>query len=362
MGNNLWEQNSIGFNCEKCGLDEPFFMPVVRTDMMALRFIVPYYLVTANSNGLPVGANVKLSMVDQLGTTELCSLGNASGNKFFWSRYNDVSNKDAQYQFYFPVPFKDQYGYNYSHVYFDVNVGQHVKITGANTAADTEFVYGVDPTPPIFQEIKAGRLMFPYRMPGFMLLVYLDGVSSSYTYPYTGSTCSHENYNCFRVKLEINFTVSGVTKTYFTKPFKVTKCEDTLRITGQYPGGTKDCNGYMHNGTMSSPIADLNRLFLRIPADLTRDANKVKKTYNSKCFPIKSERIPMYNINSDPMPDWMVDEVENIMIAKDTQYDNIPLMLTDTDSIFSTQEISGFEYQYINLNLQSCKCLTIYSC
>lgn len=362
MANNLWEQNSTGFNCEKCGLDEPFIMPVNRTDMMAVRFIVPYYLVAANSNGLPIGAALKLSMVDQLGTTTLCDLGVATAGKFMYSRYNDVTNQDAQYQFYFPVPFKDQYGYNYSHAYFDVNVGQHVKITGSDTPADGEFVYGVDPTPAIFQEIKAGRLVFPFRMPGWILSVSLDGIPIAVGYPYAGSSCSHENFNCFRLKLEITFSVAGVTKTYYTKPFKVTKCEETIRISGQYSSGSKDCNGYIHNGTMTPAISDLNRLFLRIPADITRDANKVKKTYNSKCFPIKSERIPMYNINSDPMPEWMVDEVENIMIAKDTQYDNLPLMLTDTDSIFSTQEISGFEYQYINLNLQACKCLTIYSC
>jgi len=364
MANNLWEQSSIGADCERCGIDAPFFIPAYRTDMMALRFQVPYYLVNANGGGLPVGSNVRLKIVDQTGTTTLCDLGPLNGGKFVWTRYNDSTTKKAEYQFYFPIGMANELGQTYSHKYVDVNEGQYLEISGSGTDADGGFTYGVDATPAIFQEIKAGRLVFPFITPGIGLSVTLDGVAVSAPNVYSSITqCPHENYDCWRVMLSINFSISGVTKEFYTKPFKIERgCDSALRITGQYPGGTTDCNGYVHQGIMTPAIGDLNRLFIRIPADLNRGANKVKKTYNNKCFSIKGERIPIYQLNSEPMPEWMVDEVENIMLAKDTQYDNLPLMLTDTDSIFSTQDAPGFQYQNIDISLQSCKCLTIYSC
>lgn len=364
MANNLWEQSSIGADCERCGIDEPFFIPAYRTDMMALRFQVPYYLVNANGGGLPVGASIRLSIVDQTGVTQLCDLGNAASGRFMWSRYNDPTEKKAEYQLYFPIPMANEIGQVFTHKYVDVNEGQYLEISGSGTDADGGFVYGVDATPAIFQEIKTGRLVFPFTTTPIGLTVTLDGVGVPTPNVYSTLTnCAHENYNCWRVKLTITFSISGVTKEYYTKPFKIERgCDTTLRITGQYPTGTTDCNGYVHNGIMNPNIADLNRLFIRIPADLSRGANKVKKTYNNKCFSIKGERIPMYQLNSEPMPEWMVDEVENIMLAKETQYDNLPLMLTDTDSIFSTADAPGFLYQNIDISLQACKCLTIYSC
>lgn len=361
--NNLFEQSNIQANCDICGVDEPFYMPVIRTDMMNLRLQIPYYLVTANGGGLPIGASVGMDIVDELGTTILCTMGNVTNSKFLFGYYNNPTTKKAEYQFFFPVPFKDQFGYNYSHVYFDVNQGQHVVISGSNTGADGEFTYGVDELPAIFQEIRPGRVIVPYRMPGLALSISLDGTPIAFNYPYAGSTCAHESFNCFRVKLRIQFSGSGVTKEYFTKPFRVERgCEDTIRIGAIYPAGQTDCNGYVHDGSMVPNIADRNILYLRMYGNLDRSANKVKKTYNNKCFSIKAERTPMYKLNTPPVPTWFADEVENMLIAKETTYDNLPLLLQDTDQLFQQQGVQGYTYQHLDVLLNSCKCEITYSC
>jgi hypothetical protein len=361
--NNLFEQSNIQANCNICGVDEPFYMPVIRTDMMNLRLQVPYHLVTANSGGLPIGASVRMDMVNEVGTTVLCSMGNASGGRYIFGNYNDTANKKAEYQFFFPVPFKDQIGDNYSHYYFDVNVGQHVKITGTGTDADTEWTYGVDDLPAVFQEIRPGRVIFPYFVGSPAIAVQLNGTPITFFSPYTASTCPHENFNCWRVKISVTFSVAGVTKEFFTKPFRVVReCEDTIRIGAIYPAGQTDCNGYVHAGSMVPNIADRNILYLRMFANLDRSANKVKKIYNNKCFSIKAERTPMYKLNTPPVPTWFADEVENLLIAKETTYNNVPLLLQDTDQLFQQQGIQGYTYQHLDVLLNSCKCEITYSC
>jgi len=361
--NNLFEQSNIQANCDICGVDEPFYMPVIRTDMMNLRLQVPYHLVTANSGGLPIGASVRMDMVNEVGTTVLCAMGTASGGKYIFGYYNDTATKKAEYQFFFPVPFKDEFGFNYNHAYIDINVGQYLVINNSFTGADGGFTYGVDETPPIFQEIRPGRLVFPYRMPGLTLQVSLDGVSIAFGTPYSGSTCSHENFNCWRVKISVTFSVAGVTKEFFTKPFRVVReCEDTIRIGAIYPSGQTDCNGYVHSGSMVPNIANPNILYLRMYGNLDRSANKVKKTYNNKCFSIKAERTPMYKLNTPPVPTWFADEVENMLIAKETTYDNLPLLLQDTDQLFQQQGVQGYTYQHLDVLLNSCKCEITYSC
>ena len=362
--NNLWEQSNIQANCANCGVDEPFYMPVNRTDLMAVRFQVPYHLVSANGGGLPVGANVRLSIVNEVGTTQLCDLGSASGGQFMWSRYNDATTKKAEYQFYFPVGMANELNQNYRHGYFDVNEGQYVQISGTNTGADGGFTYGVDETPAIFQEIRPGRLVFPYRLPGLSVIVSLDGTSVGYTNVYpTATTCPHESFNCWRLKLILTFSLSGVTQTYYTKPFRVTReCDDSVMLYGVASSLSTDCNGYVHNGTMTPAVADLNRLFLRIPAVLNQTASKVRKTYNDKCFSIRGERQQAYRLNSNPMPQWFVNEAEGVMLAKEFYVDNMELQLPDGDTLFQGVDIPGYVYQYLDVPLTSCKCLQIYNC
>lgn len=361
--NNLWEQSNIQANCDLCGVDEPFYMPVNRTDMMALRFQVPYHLVSANGGGLPIGANVRLYMVDEIGTTILCDMGAANGGKYMFGRYLDAPTKTAQYQFYMPVPFKDEFGFNYSHIYFYILDGQHVKISGTNTPADGEFTYGVDATPSIIQEMGNGVLIVPYRMPGLTLSVELDGVAIAWQYAYNGSTCSHENFNCFRLRLDVAFTNSGVSKTYYTKPFRVNRsCDDSVMLTGAYSVGATDCNGYVHDGTIAPNLAKPNVLFLRIPAVLNQVASRVKKTYNDKCFSVRGERQLSYRLNSDPVPSWFASEVENIVLANTFNVDNMELQTSDNDQLFTGVDIPGYQYQYLDVPLSSCKCLMLYGC
>jgi len=361
--NNLFEQSNIQANCDICGVDEPFYMPVIRTDMMNLRLQIPYYLVSTNGGGLPIGASVRMEMVDEDGTTVLCNMGSASGGKYIFGYYNNPTTKKAEYQFFFPVPFKDQYGNNFNHRYFDVNEGQHVSISGTNTDADTDWTYGVDNLPAIFQEIRPGRVVVPYQNPALFMQVQLDGVTVPITNLYTDPTCAHENFDCWRVKITVTFTVSGEVKEYYTKPFRVERgCEDTIRIGAIYPALQTDCNGYVHDGSMVPNIADRNILYLRMYGNLDRSANKVKKTYNNKCFSIKAERTPMYKLNTPPVPTWFADEVENMLIAKETTYDNLPLLLQDTDQLFQQQGVQGYTYQHLDVLLNSCKCEITYSC
>lgn len=361
--NNLWEQSNIQANCDLCGVDEPFYMPLQRTDMMALRFQVPYHLVSANGGALPIGTSVRLYMVDEIGTTILCDMGAANGGKYMFGRYLDAPTKTAQYQFYMPVPFKDEAGFNYSHIYFYVLDGQHVKISGTNTSADGEFTYGVDATPSIIQEMGNGVLIVPYRMPGLTLSVELDGVAIAWQYAYNGSTCSHENFNCFRLRLDVAFTNSGVSKTYYTKPFKVDRsCDDSVMLTGAYPVGALDCNGYVNDGIIAPNLAKPNYQFLRIPAILNQTASRVKKTFNDKCFSVRGERQQTYRLNSTPVPQWFATEAEGVFLARDFFVDNMELQTTDNDQLFTGVDIPGYQYQYLDVPLNSCKCQLIYGC
>lgn len=359
--NNLWEQSNIQANCELCGVDEPFYMPIGRQDLINLRLQIPYYLVTQNSGGLPIGASVRLGMTDEAGTV-ICDLGLATANNYLFSRYNNTTTKKAEYQFYIPQPFKDENGINYGWKYVDVNEGQHLLITGTGTDADCEFTYGVDDTPAVFYEIKNGRLAFPFESTAPLIFAYLDGVPATITNLFNSPTCAFEDFDCFRVTVQVQFSVSGVIKQYFSKPMRIERCEDTIKIRATYPSLTTDCNGYIHDGTFSNPIADTNILFIRMVGNLNRSANRVKKTYNNKCFSIKGERTPMYKLNTPPVPTWFAQEVENLLIAKETEYNNVPLLLQDTDQLFQEQGVPGYTYQHLDISLNSCKCEITFSC
>jgi len=360
--NLLFENSNIQANCEKCGIDEPFYMPLARTDFNNIRLQLPYHLITANGGGLPLGANVRVSLVNEAGTTQLCDLGGANGGRFLFGYYNNPTSKIAEYKFILPQPFADEVGKNYTWRYFDVNVGQHVVITGTGTDADGEFTYGIDPTPPIFNEIKSGRLAFPIVSTAVIWGISLNGVGITAPLMFINTSCAHENFNCFRVKIAITFPISGVTKEYFTKPFKIVRCDDTIKLKGTFSGLSTDCNGYVHDGIWTNPIADHNFLFLRIPAQISKTSNRVKKTYNNKCFSIKGERTPAFKLNSSPMPDYFVEYVENILIAKETLYDNSALLLPDSDALFSDIGVQGYQYKFLDITLTACKCEITYSC
>ena len=130
--NNLWEQSSDSFNCSQiCGVDEPFFIPVLRTDLVSLRVQVPYQYFQNNGNGLPVGASVALSIVDEIGTTVYAGLSTANNGRFILGYKIDTTLKLVQYQIYAPIPMSEEVtGFNFSHYYIDVTVGDRIRIVG----------------------------------------------------------------------------------------------------------------------------------------------------------------------------------------------------------------------------------------
>jgi len=67
-------------------------------------------------------------------------------------------------------------------------------------------------------------------------------------------------------------------------------------------------------------------------------------------------------LKSDPMPDWVADEVEAIVMAKKFTVDNVEYLTEDTEQIFKNPEIIGSNYQNIDLPLSQCKCELVYSC
>jgi hypothetical protein len=67
-------------------------------------------------------------------------------------------------------------------------------------------------------------------------------------------------------------------------------------------------------------------------------------------------------MKSDPMPEWMVDEVENILMAQEISVDNLPVLIEDASNIFQNSDINGQNYQNIDLPLSQCKCENVFVC
>lgn len=154
-----------------------------------------------------------------------------------------------------------------------------------------------------------------------------------------------------------------MSKEYYTKPFRVNRsCDDSVMLTGKYTQGATDCNGYVHDGTITPNLARPNHLFLRIPAVLNQVASRVKKTYNDKCFAVRGERQLAYRLNSDPVPSWFAAEAEGVVLANSFNVDNQELQTADSDQLFVGVDIPGYQYQYLDVPLTSCRCLLIYGC
>ena len=366
--NNLWEESSAQANCNLCPADEPFFMPLERTDLVALRLQLPYQYVTANGGGLPIGANVRLRIVDEIGTTTLCDLSTANLGRFLFGYVNDNTNKVAQYQIYSPIPMVVAGGNvltdPYTHYYVDVTAGNWVSITGTTTGADADFIYGSDPLPAMLVEIKPGRIVIPVRLVTVGFTVNVNGTPVVPTLLYTTATgCNNEAFQCFRFRLTLTFTVSGVTRDFYTKPFRIFRCADSVRVSAQYPSATTDPNGYLHQATWNiASIADPNRLLLRIPADIDREASRVVKSFNSKCFAYRTEVQKRYRLKSDPVPWWFAHEVENIAAGTGFAVDNVEYLNDTQDSVFQNSDIESSSYQNIDLPLQQCKSEKVFVC
>ena len=363
--NNLWEESSEQANCDLCPSDDPFYMPLERTDMMSLRLQIPYQYVTANGGGVPINASVTLSIVDEEGTTTLCNLGAASAGGFILGAYNDATNKVAEYQVFAPLPLADVGGNSYTQYYFDVNVGDYVVIIGGGDYNTASFVFGVDPLPANFYLVSPTRVVvagLPLAI-NVTNTITINGVLGAFTALYSAYTsCLHENFDCFRYKFVAVFATAGITWTMYTKPFKVLRCDDSVRIATTYPSGTTDLNGYVHQSSFNFSNVEPNLLFLRLPADVEREANRVRKSYNAKCYNFRSEIQKRYRLKSDPVPWWFAAETENIAAGRDFNIDNVPYLMEDSDAIFENSDIESSNYQNINISLQQCKSEKVFVC
>lgn len=365
ISNNLWESSSSQFNCNLCASDEPFFMPLNRIDLVGLRLQIPYQYVTQNGGSLPIGANVELSIVDEVGTTTLCSLSTANNGRFILGKVNDATNKVAQYQIYTPIPLRDGSNIVWTHYYFTATKGDHINITGDALAEnECDFIYGYDSLPENFYEVAPGYIVVPGRTltANTTNVLTKNGTTTSLTLLYTTATaCTHEQYQCFRFKLSVTYSTWGETKDFYTKPFRIERCTESLKIQGKYTSGMTDCVGYKHSASFNVGIIGENNLILRLPADIETAPNFVRNSYNDRCYKYKTEVQRAYRLKSDPMPSWLASEVENIIASQEFKVNNFQY-ISESELIFEESDVESSKYQNINLSLLSCKCEKVFVC
>jgi hypothetical protein len=356
--NNLWESSSLQANCNICDADKPFFISVERSDLVGLRFQVPWSLIVAAGLGIPTTAS--LAIVDEIGTTIYTDFGVNTSNRFLLGYRLDTTNKLAEYQIYTGVPMADELGNNWSQFYFTATSGQII----SSTLYGVTWVYGIDELPYPFIEVKPGVIVKGGILTDVNLtdVITINGTPTAQQKLFSGTppTSATEGGNCFRYRL--TFTIAGVSRQFFTKPFKVVRCDDTVRLEGRYNLDQIDCNQYMHSSSSGLTASIVPFMLLqRIPADIQRVANRIKKMQNENCFVYKSEIQKQYNLKSDPLPEWYVDEIENLMLAQDFRVNNQSYLIESAENIFENNDFGG-NYQNINVSLQSCKCETVFVC
>lgn len=367
MMNNIWESSSDQFNCSLCGADEPFYMPLRRTDIVGMRVQVPYSYLVKNSGSMPIGANVALSIVDEIGTTTYCDLSTANNGRFLLGFVNDTTNKKAQYQIWTPIPLKDENTIYYSQYYFTASSGQLVEITSGFNFDGVRFIYGVDPLPENVLELKPGVLVVSlYPNPFFgnfpSNVLTVNNVVVAFTLLYgTRTACDHELYNCFRFKLVVTFTNSGETLTLYTKPYRIERCDTSVRVKCVYPLNTYDMNDYNHTASWNISVINPNNLINRIPADVETESSKITKSYNQKCYNYRSETQRMYRIKSDPVPDWFAFEVENVLAGQSMTIDNVGYDVEGTEA-FKNIDLNNSTFQNLDLLLSQCKTEKVFVC
>jgi hypothetical protein len=354
-----WETSDITDNCLKGPLDEPYFIPIKRTDLIGLRLQIPYHLITLNGGGLPTA--VTMSIVDNIGTTTLCSYS----GKFKLGYLNDGGNRIAEYQILATLPLNDEVGGEYQFLTFDVVSGDVVELTyGGNTYS---FCYGIDDVPYPLIEWSPGKICFGEEVNILAALSYKKNntpvnILSSYLISGAAPSCAHEDFDCFRFKVSVILATYGHTMTYYTKPFKVLRCDDeeTLFIEGTYTSGSIDCAGQEHlsgGATMSK-----NKLYTRIFGEITDMPSEVKAEYNARNYCYRSSLIKKYLLKGLPIPMWMVRAFETIVSAQVVKFNGIEYSKNDVNSYLENIDINGMTYQNINLPLQSSKCEIVFVC
>lgn len=357
----LWETSeSLTADCDRGVNDEPFFIPVSRRDIIQLRLVVPYSYVALNGNGLPIGANLNLKAYNEAGTSVLCDYSDPTIGRFLYSYTNDGTNKVAEYQMFFCLGFKDEDLNEYGLYSVDATAGQVVYIDTGTTVY--QFIYGVDEIPMPLVEWKAGSIAFvltnielgasTFEVGGTPVIP--DAVTSSLI-------CGHEEYKCFRFRLAVTFATLGQTINFWTKPFKVVRCDDvTMFLQGEYPAGLIDCGGHKHEGTGGDQYK--NRHYLRVPGYVEDGPVRVTKSYNSRKYCYRTDRVETAVAKSTPMPKWYCDAIQVLLEGQNTRIDGKLYDQEESQTFFENIDLPGQKYNVLNVNLQSSKCEKVFVC
>lgn len=361
----LWETSDISAGCEVGPLDQPFFIPVLRTDLIHLRLNIPYQIITLNGGGMPIGSSVDLSIVSENGATTLCNYSTANLNKYRYGYINDSTNRIAEYQFNLALGLADEDGDNYEQYTFDIVSGEIVELYDfASGDLLYSFVYGVDDVPYPFIEWETGKICIGLSdtdYANFELQINGNTTGMSSMFTATSPTCANESGACFRFKVTIVFGSYG-TLSYYTKPYKVVTCEEeTVFIQSTYPSTIIDCSDQEHQAGGNSIFK--NRLYSRIYGGIEKQPDEVRKSYNSRSFSYKSSRVQKFLFKSTPLPLWFADCIQTMLLGQSTKIDGVEYYQNDIESFFETNnEIIGTTYQNIYLPLYSSKCEKVFVC
>lgn len=351
----LFETTSIDSNCDIGPNDKPFLMPIAEGDHIFLRLQVPYYLINLNGGGLPIGTNINVSFTDAAGVVNLYDLGDPSGNMYLYNFVNNGTKKIAEYRFMIPLSFV---GYPYKTKAFTASTGDEIVCTIDGVIYT--WIYGTEPTPYPFLDYKSGGVAI--RKPnaaGMALLI--NGGSTIPFDVFTDDELESLGSYCFRVKIDVNFSIAGIAKEYYTKMFEFNYLcgDDTMYMTSEYGTGMEDCAGQLYQGASTS--LGCNQLYLRIPAGIDRVPSKMSKTINSSCFQYRSEITKQVRMRGEPVPAWFQDAVETLALGRSLKLDGIQYQL-EQESIFENSDLNGSVFQNINVLLSQCKCENVFVC
>lgn len=360
----LWETSeTTQFNCGIADNDKPYFVPIKRDDFFHMRLNIPYQYVAQNGGGLPIGASVALKIVDETGASTLCDYLAANGTRFLFAYKLDTVNRIAEYQFMGAIFLKDENAHTHNVYTFDVADGDIVNLDINGTVY--YFTFGTDEIPMPLVQYEAGKICFGADSTTLSASLEINGVAASINaLTATAATCSHEDFRCWRFKVSVTFATLGVTKDFYSVPFRIDEYDqnDTVLLQAQYPTGTIDCAGQIHTGTCTSGTFDLNRLFMRIRGEIQTEPSRIKKTYNSRSNAYKSERTKQYKLFSEPIPYHIEDAVETMIAAKTFEVDNTAYYFDNAELISEIPEGFGSDYKNLAVSLSSTKCEKVFVC
>lgn len=127
------------------------------------------------------------------------------------------------------------------------------------------------------------------------------------------------NSDCFYIEWEFNES-SGNQYTIYSEPYKFVNCKHTLMISGDY--GKTDCNGYyysqkniQYNTSISAPFNYSNEM--RFPAYIERTGFSIEKTYvGTKLNATSSSMIEKFKLTTDRIPEKIAMYLANLLASE----------------------------------------------